>query len=867
MFESLGKLVLYLLGDATSYTRMLRQATVDFNRTTSTIKSLGKTLITDVVAPLTAIGSATAKLSMDFSRTMANIEGLVGVARKQVDAWKTDVKGISIEFGKMPQDVANAMFFITSAGLRGKNALEALEISAKGSAAGLGTASQMALAMVSAMNAYQSSGLTAAKAGDILAATIRKGNLEINQLAPIIGRLLPIASSMGLAFEDVGGAIAVLTLTGSKAAEAQIGIQGILKAFAKPAKHAVDALAAVGLNFQQLRDMIRKPGGIIEAIRLIDEAMEREGETGEIAQIFGDIRPLKASMNILAQAPGMVDQVMKEVRESSKGIGVLGEAFEAVAKEPGFKFDQMMSQIKVTMISIGDVVSRFVLPWIDKVRTTLNDFTVGFDVFQFPKEIVQLFSIVRTKATELWEEIKTIALDSWKTILDTLGVDWEGLQSDFKSGINIIAAALNALNVKKVVDFFKDLVTTIKDFIATNAKVLVTIGLVVTGLAILYNAVKVGMVLFTIASAGYSAAVTIATAATWLWNAALVVMNALLAPVTLGLIIVGIAVIATTILVAAAAAVSAWKALQALVDVLFEFPTTFGPIRRIKYLLEEWVDVIRDIKRAAESDLPLAWKIMKKGFELALSEMKDLWPPLWEFIQGGFDVLWKLVSTQFKAHMARAILEFVKEHGAALAALFGTRFEGIEESIAVALEKSVEKAKKELRDLADTFEENVKVSRETVKLREELDKLRESIKDVKEAGKGSIGLPWSSDKDEVVGPDIPKVKRNTELVAATINETIKNEVKPLESVLFGSAEARSRIAEYAALLRQDILPDKPKMGTNPLLLEKFHPASVSVAGFGGSATNSKLDEILAELKKANENVNKSVEVLPMNLKK
>jgi hypothetical protein len=519
------------------------------------------------------------------------------------------------------------------------------------------------------------------------------------------------------------------------------------------------------------------------------------------------------------------------------------------------------------MISIGDVVSRFVLPWIDKVRTTLNDFTVGFDVFQFPKEIVQLFSIVRTKATELWEEIKTIALDSWKTILDTLGVDWEGLQSDFKSGINIIAAALNALNVKKVVDFFKDLVTTIKDFIATNAKVLVTIGLVVTGLAILYNAVKVGMVLFTIASAGYSAAVTIATAATWLWNAALVVMNALLAPVTLGLIIVGIAVIATTILVAAAAAVSAWKALQALVDVLFEFPTTFGPIRRIKYLLEEWVDVIRDIKRAAESDLPLAWKIMKKGFELALSEMKDLWPPLWEFIQGGFDVLWKLVSTQFKAHMARAILEFVKEHGAALAALFGTRFEGIEESIAVALEKSVEKAKKELRDLADTFEENVKVSRETVKLREELDKLRESIKDVKEAGKGSIGLPWSSDKDEVVGPDIPKVKRNTELVAATINETIKNEVKPLESVLFGSAEARSRIAEYAALLRQDILPDKPKMGTNPLLLEKFHPASVSVAGFGGSATNSKLDEILAELKKANENVNKSVEVLPMNLKK
>jgi TP901 family phage tail tape measure protein len=759
------------------------------------------------------------------------------------------------------------MFFITSAGLRGKNALEALEISAKGSAAGLGTASQMALAMVSAMNAYQSSGMTAAKAGDILAATIRKGNLEINQLAPIIGRLLPIASSMGLAFEDVGGAIAVLTLTGSKAAEAQIGIQGILKAFAKPAKHAVDALAAVGLNFQQLRDMIRKPGGIIEAIRLIDEAMEREGETGEIAQIFGDIRPLKASMNILAQAPGMVDQVMKEVRESSKGIGVLGEAFEAVAKEPGFKFDQMMSQIKVTMISIGDVVSRFVLPWIDKVRTTLNDFTVGFDVFQFPKEIVQLFSIVRTKATELWEEIKTIALDSWKTILDTLGVDWEGLQSDFKSGINIIAAALNALNVKKVVDFFKDLVTTIKDFIATNAKVLVTIGLVVTGLAILYNAVKVGMVLFTIASAGYSAAVTIATAATWLWNAALVVMNALLAPVTLGLIIVGIAVIATTILVAAAAAVSAWKALQALVDVLFEFPTTFGPIRRIKYLLEEWVDVIRDIKRAAESDLPLAWKIMKKGFELALSEMKDLWPPLWEFIQGGFDVLWKLVSTQFKAHMARAILEFVKEHGAALAALFGTRFEGIEESIAVALEKSVEKAKKELRDLADTFEENVKVSRETVKLREELDKLRESIKDVKEAGKGSIGLPWSSDKDEVVGPDIPKVKRNTDLVAATINETIKNEVKPLESVLFGSAEARSRIAEYAALLRQDILPDKPKMGTNPLLLEKFHPASVSVAGFGGSATNSKLDEILAELKKANENVNKSVEVLPMNLKK
>lgn len=392
MNESLGNLVVYLVGDGTSYSRMLMRANEETVLTVKNINNLANALDASFSKPVIAAAKSTADLSMQFQKTMTVIIGLVGVSKSQVVAWSNEILKIGPSLGKSSQELAKALFFVTSAGLRGKVAMDVLKQSAMAASAGLGDIQPVALAVTSAVNAYQKSGLTAAHATDVLVMAIREGNMEASSLAPVLGRVLPLAAAMGMSFEDLAAGIATLTRTGSSAAEAAVGIQGILAGFQKPAVHAVAALKRVGLNFQQMRNLIRQPGGIITALRMLDKALDIEGDTGELSQIFGNIRPLKASLNFLSQDASVVDKIFSNLNNAA---GTTKFAFDQMTQTAAFKVKQMMEELNNLFIRIGGVVSDVVVPpimklgqafdylggWLDKLNPTFKQVVVGTVLF------------------------------------------------------------------------------------------------------------------------------------------------------------------------------------------------------------------------------------------------------------------------------------------------------------------------------------------------------------------------------------------------------------------------------------------------------------------------------------------------------
>ena len=127
--------------------------------------------------------------------------------------------------GRSANDAAEALFFITSAGLRGSEAMEVLEASLKAAAVGLGETKTVADLATSALNAYGSENLSATDATDVMVTAVREGKLEAGELAQSMGRVLPLASAMGVEFHEVGAAFAALSRTGTNAAEASTQIQ------------------------------------------------------------------------------------------------------------------------------------------------------------------------------------------------------------------------------------------------------------------------------------------------------------------------------------------------------------------------------------------------------------------------------------------------------------------------------------------------------------------------------------------------------------------------------------------------------------------------------------------------------------------
>ena len=247
-----------ITGDSSKLKNALSSASSKLSSFGSKMQSVGKSLSTRLTLPLVAAGGAATKMAFDFDKSMTSIQALVGVTAEKVSEMGEAAKKMAVDTGKSSKEAAEALFFITSAGLRGKEAMDVLEMSLKAAAVGLGETKTIADLSTSAMNAYGSESLSASDATDILTAAVREGKLEASALAGAMGGVIPLASNMGVSFDQVGAAMAAMSKTGTDAATGATQLTAILASLKKPSAQAVDALDAMGLSTQGVQQSLKR---------------------------------------------------------------------------------------------------------------------------------------------------------------------------------------------------------------------------------------------------------------------------------------------------------------------------------------------------------------------------------------------------------------------------------------------------------------------------------------------------------------------------------------------------------------------------------------------------------------------------------
>lgn len=313
--------------------------------------SVGKRLTTSLTLPIVAAGAAAFKTSADFESSMAKIQGLVGIAGDEVASMRDRVLELSGQTAKSPQELADALFFLTSAGLRGDDALAALEASAKASAAGLGATQDITLAVAGALQSYKAEGLDAAAATDILVATVRAGNLEAADLAGNLGQILPVASAAGVGLEEVGGAVALITRTGLGASEAITGIRAAILALQSPTAEAAKALADAGVSTDRLRQVLAEQG-LPAALKLVRDATG--GNVEQFRRMLGSVEALNVANTILSASNEDLQATFGAVGEYA---GLTDEAFQVAAETANFKLNQALANAKIALVDVGEAIA------------------------------------------------------------------------------------------------------------------------------------------------------------------------------------------------------------------------------------------------------------------------------------------------------------------------------------------------------------------------------------------------------------------------------------------------------------------------------------------------------------------------------
>lgn len=324
------------------------------------------------------IGSGV-KSAVELEKTFSRIEGLVGIAADEVEAFKAPLLEIGRATAKGPNELAEALFFVTSAGFEGQEALDILAASAKAAAAGLGETKTVADAVTSAVNAYGVENLKASEATDILVATVREGKAEADSIAGALGQILPAASELGVEFNELGGTIAALTRIGLGADQGATALGATLAAIQKPGNDAEAALEGVRLSGAKLRDVVANQG-LLPALQLLQERFEGNDEA--LTRVFPNIRALRAVLPLVGRNAGDVAGIFQNVKES---VSSTDAAFQAYTKTTAFSLAEANVALQISLQKIGEDL----LPVVAKAFVTLAESVEGtIKVFETLGEIV-----------------------------------------------------------------------------------------------------------------------------------------------------------------------------------------------------------------------------------------------------------------------------------------------------------------------------------------------------------------------------------------------------------------------------------------------------------------------------------------------
>jgi TP901 family phage tail tape measure protein len=322
----------------------------------------GAAMTAGVTAPMVGAGAAAFQMAADFDASLGKITGLVGVPRDQVQAWRSDVIDLGSTYGKSAVEAADALFFITSAGLRGSDAMDALDRSLRASAVGLGDTEVIADLATSAMNAYASEGLTAAQSTDVLTAAVREGKLEASELAGAMAGTLPVASNLGVRFDEVGAAMAAMSRTGTDAAGAATQLNALLMKILRPSEQGAKALADVGLSAEKLRGQLREKG----LLSVLETLKGEFGDNIEAMSLFlDDGEALKAQLDLMGSGAESTRNIFAAMADTT---GALDSAFAETSQGSGFKLEKAFAGIKNSLIEFGDVIA----PVVSKVSDLIS---------------------------------------------------------------------------------------------------------------------------------------------------------------------------------------------------------------------------------------------------------------------------------------------------------------------------------------------------------------------------------------------------------------------------------------------------------------------------------------------------------------
>lgn len=326
--------------------RSLDQFDMKLKRAGTSLKSMALPATAGAVAITGAFALSIKKFS-EFDQKMRYVNTIAKLNEQQFKALSKQVLALSNELAKPAPEVAAGMYQTLSSGFEDTaDAIKIMHAAGQAAIAGNAEMGESVKVITGALNAYDMGAEQATRVSDILFKTVEKGVVEFPELAQSLGEVTAISGQLAIPLEEIGAAIAALTVTGQPAAIAMTGLQNALSNYLKPSAAASKLAKQLGLDMSVAHI---KAVGFQGALKELTAATK--GNEEKMAVLFGGIRELRAVLPLTGAAADEFIGSLEDIKNSAGATAAaVGEQEKGLARQ----FQRLTIQVQNLFIELGE---------------------------------------------------------------------------------------------------------------------------------------------------------------------------------------------------------------------------------------------------------------------------------------------------------------------------------------------------------------------------------------------------------------------------------------------------------------------------------------------------------------------------------
>lgn len=288
----------------------------------------------------------TTKEVMEYQKQLGMVNTLLKVSRDELNKYGDEFERLSLRTGASKTEIADAAYQALSSGVGKEDLLGFLETASKTAIAGQATVEQSVGTITSIINAYKMEMSEAGNVADWLLTIQNEGVTTVGELGDQLGDVTSISAALGVSLNDVGGAIAQMTVNGNNTAKTITMLKSMLSELSKEGQMASDNFKK--LSGQSFTEFIANGGTLQEAMIKMEEYAKKSNKS--VVDLFSSVEAGSAALNLAGINAESFANKLNKVASSS---GELETAYRTAT-------DNIQSEWEKLVIAMDNRWSKFV---------------------------------------------------------------------------------------------------------------------------------------------------------------------------------------------------------------------------------------------------------------------------------------------------------------------------------------------------------------------------------------------------------------------------------------------------------------------------------------------------------------------------